>query len=108
MAAAGVDSLLNPNRKYDKLVSYRRRNSRDSLERHKIKVAHAQGPRRKGERGRLDVGVGVHSAVYVDRRATRTRIARRDGKIFRVSRTPSETVCALGERSSTERRLAAL
>jgi hypothetical protein len=87
-------------------VSYRCRNSRDPLERHKVKVAHAQGPRREGECGRLDVG--VHGAMHVDRRAPRPRIARRDGEIFGVSRTPSETMSALGERSPAERRLAAL
>ena len=89
-------------------MSYRCRNSRDSLEGHKVKVAHAQGPRRKGERRRLDVGVGVQGTVHVDRRAARTRTARRNGKIFGVSRAPPETVGALGERSPAERRLAAL
>ena len=89
-------------------MSYRCRNSRDSLERHKVKVAHAQGSRREGERGRLDVGMSVHGAVHVDSRTTHTRITRRDGKIFGVSRTPPETMCAFGERGPAERRFAAL
>lgn len=89
-------------------MSYRCGDSWDSFERHKVKVAHAQRPWCEGERSRFDVGMGVHSAVHVDRRTTHTRIARRNGKIFGVSRTPSETVSALRERGTTERRLTAL
>lgn len=52
--------------------------------------------------------MGVHSAVHVDRRTTHTRIARRNGKVFGVSRTPSESVSALWERGPAERRFTAL
>ena len=42
--------------------------------------------------------MGVQGAVYVYRRAVRgTGVARRDGKVFWVGWTPSETVCAFGE-----------
>jgi hypothetical protein len=83
-------------------------NSRDSLERHKVKIAHTQRPRCECEGSWLDVGMGVQGAVYMDRRTPHTRIARRNGKIFGVSRTPPETVGAFRERGTTERRLAAL
>lgn len=89
-------------------MSYRCRNSRDSLERHEVKVAYAQGPRRKGERGRLDMGMSVHGAVHMDSRTAHTRITRRDCKIFGVSRTPAETMCAFGERGPAKRWFAAL
>jgi hypothetical protein len=83
-------------------------NSRDSLERHKVKIAHTQRPRCECEGSWLDVGMGVQGAVHMDRRTPHTRIARRNGKIFGVSRTPPETVGAFRERGTTERRLAAL
>jgi len=89
-------------------MSYRGSDPRDPLERQKVKVAHAQRAWGEGERGRLDVGVGVQGAVYVNRRAARAGAARRNGEVFRVGRAPSETVRALGERRTAERRLAAV
>jgi hypothetical protein len=93
---------------YDKLVPYRGSNPRDALERHKVKVTHTQRARCERERGRFDVTMGVQGAVHVYRRAARTGVARRDGKVFRVGRAPPETMCTFGERCAAQRWLAAV
>ena len=89
-------------------MSHRGRDPWDPLKRQKVKVAHAQRTWGERERGRLDVSVGVQGAVYVNRRAARTGGTRRDGEVFGVGRTPPETMRALGERGSAERRLATM
>lgn len=83
---------------YDKLMAYRGSDPRDPLERHEVKVAHTQRARCERESSRFDIAMGVQGAVHVYRRAARAGVARRDGKVLRVGRAPSETVCALGER----------
>ena len=90
---------------YDKLVPYRSSNPRDSLERHKVKVTHAQRARCERECGRFDMAMGVQGTMHMYRRAACTGVACRDGKVFRISRTPSEAMCALGERCATQRWL---
>ena len=93
---------------HDEFMSYRGSDPRDPLERQKVKVAHAQRAWGEGERGRLDVGVGVQGAVHVNRRTARAGTARRNGKVFRIGRAPSETMRALGERCTAERRFTAV
>jgi len=75
-------------------------NPRNPLERHKVKVAHAQWARRERERGRLDVGVDVQGTVYVYRRAARAGAARRNGEVFWVGGTPPETMGTFWERGA--------
>jgi len=61
---------------HDEFMSYRSGDPWDPLERQKVKVAYAQRVWGERERGRLDVGVGVQGAVYVNRRAARAGAAR--------------------------------
>jgi hypothetical protein len=89
-------------------MSHRGSDPRDPLERQKVKVAHTQRTRGEREGGRLDVGVGMQGAMYVYRSTTRTGTARRDSEVFGIGRTPPETMRALGKRSPTERRFAAM
>ena len=97
---------------------------RSPLERHKVKITHAERARRERERGRLDVRAGVQGAVHVDGRATSaatataaattaagtsaTAVPSGNGEVFWVSGAPAETARALGERGAAQRRLAAL
>ena len=100
------DVSLQADVKHDKLMPHSGSNPRDPLERQKVKIAHAQWARSERERCRLGVGVGVQRAVNMYRRTARAGAARGDGKVLRVGRAPSETVGALGERSSAQLRLA--
>ena len=61
---------------HDEFMSYRGSDPWDPLERQKVKVAHTQRVWGERERSRLDVGVGVQGAVYVNRRAARAGAAR--------------------------------